>query len=310
MSKNYKYSLDPSSKKFLCPNCNKKTFVKFIDNETMQYLNHIDGRCDRESKCGYFKNPSKNCIVNNASINHVATQPTFHKTTVLQQFSSINQQDNNSRQQINIVNNGINNIKQQNNFITYLLKHYDPTKVLQAINKFQLGTTNYWNGATVFWQIDSQNVIHGGKIMLYDRNTGKRVKKPYNRISWIHKQMKLKDFVLQQCLFGLQNINNIEKGNTICLVESEKTAVIMSIVEPKVLWLATGSKSNFQKELLNPLKEYNVIAYPDKTEFDKWNKVSKQLNLEGFHIQCSTILETSNIEDGGDLVDLINSEQY
>jgi transcription elongation factor Elf1 len=40
----YKYSLDKSSRKFICPNCNKKTFVKFIDNETNQYLNSIDGR--------------------------------------------------------------------------------------------------------------------------------------------------------------------------------------------------------------------------------------------------------------------------
>ena len=30
----FRYSLDKSSKKFVCPNCNKKTFVLYIDTET------------------------------------------------------------------------------------------------------------------------------------------------------------------------------------------------------------------------------------------------------------------------------------
>lgn len=182
MKKNYKYSLDNSSKKFICPNCHKKTFVKFIDNETQQYLNDIDGRCDRENKCGYFKKPAKNCITRITTYNITKTQPTYHNPLVLQQFC---------------------NTKQQSHFITYLLKHFESQKVLQAIKTYHIGTTNYWNSATVFWQIDTKNVIHGGKIMLYNGDTGKRIKKPYNHVSWIHKQLKIPNFVLQQCLFGL-----------------------------------------------------------------------------------------------------------
>lgn len=283
--KTYKYILDTSSKKYVCPNCNKKTFVKFIDSETKNYLGKLNGRCDRESKCGYFKKPNNN--YNITTTNNCITkviQPTYHKPTILQQFC---------------------NTKQQSNFITYLLLHFDIKKVIQAINMYHIGTTNYWYGATIFWQIDSKNVIRAGKIMLYN-STGKRVKKPYNHVSWIHKQLKLNDFVLNQCLFGLHNTNRIPKGDTICITESEKTAIIMSIHFPDYVWLATGSNTGFKNVMLQPVKEYKIIAYPDKTEYLKWNKTASILNQQGFNIKCSNLLENIDIEDGCDLVDFIN----
>jgi hypothetical protein len=170
---------------------------------------------------------------------------------------------------------------------------------------YHIGTTNYWYGSIIFWQIDTKNVIRGGKVMQYNCATGKRVKEPFNHISWMHKQLNLNNFVLQQCLFGLHNINSIVKGDTICIVESEKTAIIMSIVKPNFLWLATGSKTGFKEKMLQPVKEFKVIAYPDKTEYEKWNETSLILNKQGYQIKCSNLLENIKAEDGGDLVDFL-----
>ena len=36
--KDYQYTLDKSSKKHICPNCNKKKFVKYVDTNTGGYL--------------------------------------------------------------------------------------------------------------------------------------------------------------------------------------------------------------------------------------------------------------------------------
>ena len=57
----YRFILEKGSKKHLCPNCNKKTFVRYIDTETGDYLPEQYGRCDRESKCSYHLNPYLDC---------------------------------------------------------------------------------------------------------------------------------------------------------------------------------------------------------------------------------------------------------
>ena len=56
---NYKYILDKSSKKYVCPQCNKKRFVRYIDTETKEYLPNEFGTCDRLINCGYGNNPYK-----------------------------------------------------------------------------------------------------------------------------------------------------------------------------------------------------------------------------------------------------------
>jgi hypothetical protein len=55
----YRYSLDKSSKKNICPNCNKNAFVYYIDKVKGEYLPTDFGRCDREQNCKYHKAPSK-----------------------------------------------------------------------------------------------------------------------------------------------------------------------------------------------------------------------------------------------------------
>lgn len=52
----YKYKLERGSKKHLCPSCKQKTFVRYVDDGG-NYAPDNFGRCDRESKCGYFEFP-------------------------------------------------------------------------------------------------------------------------------------------------------------------------------------------------------------------------------------------------------------
>ena len=59
MTLSFKYTLDKSSKKYICPSCNKRTLVKYVDNETGKFLPDNFGRCDRESKCNYNYAPPK-----------------------------------------------------------------------------------------------------------------------------------------------------------------------------------------------------------------------------------------------------------
>jgi len=351
----FKYNLDKSSKKFICPNCNKKSFVKYVDNETGNYLTDDLGRCDRESKCTYHKAPQKGkkCYLINflsfKSISDKAYKATdqngiinfIPKSQILEPIknncwitewylkSSNIQYLGNEYKYFNLENtNLINSVIAiipvpdtpsfhnlelleklycnnpiKDNFTTFLKTIFSTDEVFTAKQNYLITGTNYfWNNASVFWQIDHKDQIHGAKIMLYDSVTGKRIKKPYNHINWLHKAIKEPDFKLNQCLFGLHRINE-DHQKTIAIVESEKTAIVMSILLPEFIWMATGSKQNLKLELLEPIKKRNIILYPDKGEFKDWKNKATGLNGLGFKIAVSELIEQTNFKNGFDLAD-------
>ena len=114
-------------------------------------------------------------------------------------------------------------------------------------------------GSTVFWQIDTKGNIHTGKVMQYDPKTGKRVKQPINKISWVHTVLKLHDFNLLQCLFGEHLL--IDNNKPVAIVESEKTAIIASIYLPDMIWLACGGCGNLSIKLCGSLKGRKVLLF-------------------------------------------------
>ncbi len=357
----FKYSLDKSSKKHNCPNCNKRTFVLYIDTITGEYLPTDLGRCDREQNCNYHKAPPKGkpayliyflaltSITDKAyklvDLNGVIS--IIPKSQILEllkdkcyvtewylKTSTINYL-NNECKHFNTDEVLISNVRTftplepkeasfhslelldemfftdiEDNLTTYLKTLFTPIEVFKAKkNYFITGTNHKWNNATIFWQIDNKEKVHAGKIMLYDVTTGKRIKQPYSHINWLHKAINEIDFNINQCLFGLHNITE-DYSKTIAIVESEKTAIIMSIISPDFYWLASGSKGNFKYELLEPLKNRNVIAFPDKGEYNNWLNKATELNALGFKISVSDLIENTEFNNGFDLADyyLINNK--
>ena len=119
--------------------------------------------------------------------------------------------------------------------------------------------------------------------------------------------MKLNEFNLKQCLFGLHLLAIDTKR--VVVVESEKTALIMRLRIPDVLWLATGSLGQFKEDFLSPLKDYKFTAFPDKSGYDKWNKTAEQLNKKGYSIHVSDYTEHPDYEGGWDLVDVADFKE-
>ena len=94
MKENYKYSLEKYSgckSRFVCPNCKKREYTRFINTETREYLSYEFGRCNRIIKCGYFKYPTQgsnfNCEKSNVS---VEPEIEYLDKKVFQYFESIN----------------------------------------------------------------------------------------------------------------------------------------------------------------------------------------------------------------------------
>ena len=285
--KQYKYQLDKSSKKFNCPQCSKKRFVRYIEVETGHYADSKYGRCDRQDSCGYKLHPNNNLIVNYNYVPTKPKKPTYIDKEILQKTLT--------KYEINPL-------------VTYLYSHYGKNEVNATIDKYQVGTSNRFNYSTVFWQMDNTGNIRSGKIMAYDITTGKRVKNEDGSplISWAHTALNIADFNLNQCLFGLHLLS--ESIKQVAIVESEKTAVIMSIEFPQYTWMATASLNGFKYDLLEPLRNIEIIAFPDKGGYEKWRSTADNLNRVGFDIRVSKLLENKGYETGWDLVDVINNE--
>ncbi|UII32828.1 DUF6371 domain-containing protein [Fulvivirga ulvae] len=293
----YRYILDKTSKKFQCPSCGRKRLVRYVDTLTGDYLPDHVGRCDREVNCQYHYTAFSYQKESSATVNRVyssksnAKQKTSHYLPygLLEKSMAVNC---------------------ENNFLQYVATLFNSETIQDVRRRFHIGTATHWRGATVFWQVDIAHFVRAGKIMLYHAETGRRVKEPYNRLHWVHSLMEkrglLHDFELKQCFFG-ENQLAAYPDKTVAIVESEKTAVLMTVLLPDYLWLACGSANNLKASICEVLKDRNIILFPDLNCFDLWKKKAAYLGGIGFRVRTSTLLEryaTANDRNNGlDLAD-------
>jgi hypothetical protein len=161
---------------------------------------------------------------------------------------------------------------EENHFVQFLIGLFGMEKTNELIKGYFIATSKHWIGATVFWQIDQQGNVRTGKVMLYNPDTGKRIK---DRTNWVHKLIGQPEFNLKQCLFGEHLL--IDKTKPVAIVESEKTAIIASAYFPDFIWLACGGLGNLSIEKCSVLKGRTVTLFPDLKGFDKWNSKATEL---------------------------------
>lgn len=298
----HRYTLEPykgMNTRYHCPECGKrKTFTRYIDTQTGLHIAPTVGRCNREDNCSYHLTPKQYFQVHLVhSVHDVHTVNTVNKVTN-REHKVI------SHIPFDAFKASVNH-HTENNFIQYLLSIFDAAIVSKLIERYYIGTSKHWPGATVFWQIDGQGKIRAGKIMLYSPTTGKRVKEPYDHITWAHTALKLPEFNLQQCFFG-EHLLKSEPTKPVAICESEKTAIIASTYLPKFIWLATGSKDGLNVEKCKALKGRQVILFPDLNGFEKWSNKAITM-ISSFKV--SDLLERSATEteraQGLDLADYL-----
>ena len=195
----------------------------------------------------------------------------------------------------------------QNHFAQFLIKRLGNKIAEDVAGLYYLGTSKHWKGATIFWQIDIEGRIRSGKVMLYDPETGKRIKEPFPHINWIHKVLKYKDYNLNQCLFG-EHLLSIYPQKQIAIVESEKTAMLCAGHLPEINWLASGNLNNLSAKRLQSLKGRKVTLYPDAGAFKIWKDKAEQLkDIASFTV--SDLIETratpEQLKEGYDMADYL-----
>lgn len=189
--------------------------------------------------------------------------------------------------------------REDNKFYQFISSKFGSVQADIIFEKYHVGTADKWNGATVFWQVDQKSKVRTGKVMLYNPNTGRRVKQCND---WAHsillRSCCLEDFNLQQCLVGLHLANETTIKTPKAIVESEKTAGIMSLFCPEYIWLACGGLSALSYEKIKPIKGHKIVLFPDlglvgeESPYLLWRRKAKELNALGCNIGVSDLLES------------------
>jgi hypothetical protein len=150
------------------------------------------------------------------------------------------------------------------------------------------------NSDVIFWQMDTTPQLRAGKIMTYNES-GKRQGIP----KWWHKH-KGENCRLDQYFFGGHLIEDYDKP--IAVVESEKTACLMSVFNPSFIWVACGSATNLQDIKCHSIQEYEVILFPDHNQYENWRHKAERY---GFDISrdCEIWFEKGLISKGDDIAD-------
>jgi hypothetical protein len=274
-----------SRSRHTCPSCGKSgEFVRYVDQADGSYLDKNVGRCNREESCGYHYTPSQYFADGGERPDGSFLPPrTEPKDPSYMDKKLVS---------------GSMRAYENNSLVQFLLSKYDADKVWKVVNDYKVGTSKHFDNSIVFWQIDQQGRIHAGKVMKYD-NTGHRVKTEERAlITWVHSILSIKDYNLQQCYFG----QHLLKGLPVCIVESEKTALVCAIEVPGFTWIATGGVNGARwsdPSVSSILKDRKVIMYPDAGCAADWRQKAEKIKY--INIVVSDMLE--KYPEGYDLAD-------
>lgn len=259
--KQFRFSLEKyngSKTRFHCPNCGKKEFVRYIDNETGEYLNDDVGRCNRIEQCGYHFKPKQYFESKGKQFQYFTSKVI---RPIPKKISYIDE---------NQLLDSLHSDSKKSNLYRFFANYFEEEKVMKVFKKYLVGVSNKWQDAIIFWQVDQQMKVRAGKIMHYDSDTGRRDKKKFY---WIKNQFKNTE--MKQVFFGLHLINYF-KNYKIGIVESEKTAMLCDLFfDEKIIWLASGGMEGINERKLKDLIDREVILFPDLSSKNSKNPAYK-----------------------------------
>ena len=310
MPNNYRYQLETTGKKYICPGCGKKKFVRYLDTKTNEYLPDNFGRCDRESNCSYHRKPETAPESEYKPMPIAKPQPVYYMPE-------------------SVLNATLKDYD-KNTFIQNLLKLAAVEDIQKVIELYRLGTIGKGErlGACTFPFIDRAGNIREIQVKKFDATNhtqGKPCTISYLLKNGYERQGEqlpgwLNDFKKNEkqfsCLFG-EHLLNKYPCNPVALVEAPKTAIIGALYyglpeSPNaLLWLAVYNKSSLTVDKCKALAGRKVVLYPDLNAFQEWNTRTQELRakIPGTRFIVSDLLERNatpaEISSGLDLADYL-----
>ena len=208
-------------------------------------------------------------------------------------------------------------------------------QMLHAACRYCLGATQ--QRGVIFWQIDREGCVHDGKVMYYREDCHRdKARHPTWVSTLLGRRYRWADaerMTTRHCWFGGHLIDDTLRYDTergsydtfhydtlryerVAVVESEKTAFVMSELMPQCLWLATGGLGNVQTDQFRPLRGRRVTLFPDTdtdgTTFRRWYEAAQRVMEQPFWegsppIRVSPMLEQkATEEEKGRKIDLVD----
>lgn len=280
---NYKWTLRKGGKKMACPRCGQMRFVPYVsvkDGATIATDEHgqaIYGKCDRQDHCGYNVYPNGINDGDITPVEHKKEEPLrFYPSAVV--------------------------VDTKTNLFDYACNLIGRANALYAWHAYHVGRDGK---RTVFWQIAKDGSIRAGKSIPYMPN-GHRDKSDRYPAGWLHTCRAWDDYHagkdLQQCYFG-EHLLATDKESRVVIVESEKTAVLMSAITSGWIWLASGGSKGLQNDEKNKaLAGRDVWLMPDHGQYWAWRSIADK---NGWHIFDE--IENNPVFDGCDILDLVEA---
>lgn len=316
---NYRYTFDKSNKKYTCPKCNKKTYVKYKDILTNELLPDQYGKCDRVNNCQYHLNPYKNGYNNKQIKNSITNNQTQNIKPKIQTYIPWNEY------------HALNNKNYNDQFSKNLINHYGKIKAKKILDIYNIGNTNI---KTCFPYIDQKNRIHGIQTKIYDLHQNTDKSKKYHtgsiKTELNYKYNTQKPEWLQQynqnekyftTMFGTHLLKKYTTAS-INIFEAPKTVIYYTAEngtpeETNEINLATGNIHGLTKNRYN-FKEFNnrkIYLWPDTSKngetYNYWKKLGEKMektlsNTEVYAIDILENITTSEEKNKGiDIADLI-----
>lgn len=337
----YRYTLDKSSKKFICPACHKKRFVRYIDTYTNEYLPEQYGRCDREADCRYHLNPYSDGYAKLINEKENGKPTNYKYRNFIYNKPEIKPESQITYFDFDTFNQTLKGYE-KNVFIQNLLCNtpypFDVSDIEKVIGMYGLGTITegYMAGAVTFPFIDKNGNVRTIQVKQFDKenhtiNTNflhAIIEKDYIRNKkelpeWL--RLYLKNEKKVTCLFG-EHLLSKYPNNPIALVEAPKTAIYGTLYfgfpenENDLLWLAVYNKSSFSFDKIISLKGRFVYVFPDLSKdgntFKEWkekaNEFEQRLNdtqFEVFYLLERIASETDKIK-GYDIADFLIKQDW
>lgn len=320
MYKDIKFTLERyrpgGGNRYTCPFCGqKKCFTRYIYIDTGEYVDKTCGKCNHENSCPVVHYPPRDFFRDHPGLNRIET----HERTVLKGTVSVLGCPNMrtdvapieySQTEFFDISWAEQATLRMSTFRTWFESlPFDSARIAEVLAEYYVGATekdvvvngiNY-GPASVFWMIDDELRVHDAKLIAYTSD-GHRVEGWGNSMRSICEKSKKGPQLTQteKVLFGLHLLSRYP-DKVVCIVESEKTALVCACHYPQFVWLATGGCGNLQPSKLRSLMNRSVVVYPDSGEYDKWNECMKKSGHNQYFIE--DLLE--DYESNTDIADII-----